>query len=165
MLKWLMIFLLSSFIFAGNVRAQRYLVLDVSKPGGMKRVRMSVGDELCFKLKSDNKKYCGTILQMGDSMIYFKELIVPVNDIKVLYRNKSNFLTRKLSNFFLALGVGFVTLDTFNNAINSESPLVKKEAAIESGAFLVAGMLLKKIPVIRHKIGNRNSLKIIDISP
>src|SRR5687767_14298134 len=114
MLKWLMIFLLTGFLTGNSLKAQRYLVLDISKAGGLKRVKMAIGDELCYKLKTGKKKYCGTILQLGDSLIFFKETSVHVNDIKVVYRNKSNFLTRKLANFFMALGVGFVALDTFN---------------------------------------------------
>lgn len=146
--------------------AQKYLVLDVQKLNGFKRIRFSPGDEFYFRLKNDRKKRGGIISGMGDSLVIFQNSTsVNINDISRVYRNKSNFVTRKLYKFCLVMGVGFVSLDSFNNAINGETPIVKKQALLESAGFTAAGLLLKMLPVKRYHIGKRRSLKIIDISP
>ena len=145
--------------------AQKYLVMDVSKLTGFKRIRFSTGDDFRFRKKNERKKYTATIVYLTDSMIVFKDSSVKISDIAIVYRDRSNFVTRGLSRWFLGLGVGFVALDTFNNAINNESPVVKKEAVIESASFLAAGLLLKALPIKRYRMGKRRSLKIIDLSP
>ncbi|MFL5754121.1 MAG: hypothetical protein ACJ76F_11985 [Bacteroidia bacterium] len=139
--------------------------MDISRVTGFKRIKFSANDHFCFRLKNSRKKYCGTIEGLGDSLIVFKGRTVGIDEIAMVYRDRSNFVTRGLSTFFIGLGIGFVSLDSFNNFINNERPIVKQQALIESASFLAAGLLLKKLGLKRYRIGKRRSLRILDISP
>jgi hypothetical protein len=89
---------------------------------------------------------------------------VNVKNIKVVYRNNANFVTKVLGKFCFWFGIGFMGLDTFNNITNKRSPIVNEEAVGEGACFVAAGVIFKQMMKHRYRIGKRRAVKIIDLS-
>jgi hypothetical protein len=146
-------------------KAQKILVLDVNRLGMFNRHRFTAGDQLCFKLKDGVKRHYATITGFGDSMIIAGGYTIPIKDIRIVYYDKSNFLTRMLSKAGIIYGIGFPGLDIFNNIINEEPQIIKKEALLEGACFTFSGLVLRRMMLRKYHLNSRNSLKIIDITP
>lgn len=148
-----------------NCIAQQFLALDVSRVIGFKRIKYYVGDEITFKLKDSNKKHRGKIISFGDSLFQLEnKTFVNIGNIKSIHRNNANFVTNGLGRFCLIFGPGFLGLDTFNNLINKRKPLINDMAVKEGAAFVGGGLILKNMMKRRYKIGERKSIKIVDLS-
>ncbi|MGZ4056533.1 MAG: hypothetical protein ACXVPU_09795 [Bacteroidia bacterium] len=153
------IILFSLLLFSCN--AQKYLALDSYKITGFKRIYFHEGDNICFRIKGDNIKYKAEILQINDSTIILKDRNVPINIVDAIYRDRSNFLTRSFSKVFIWGGLGFVFLDTFNNAITQSETIVDKRAVIAGGSLVAAGFIIKMFAIKKYKIGNKRMLKVL----
>ncbi len=160
------LFLLISFVALFETgHAQKILILDVNRWGMFNRHRFTSGDQICFKLKDGVKRHYATITGFGDSIIIAGNYYIPLNDIRIVYYDKSNFLTRMLSKAGIIYGIGFPGLDIFNNLINKEPQIIKKEALLEGACFTLSGLVLRRVMLRKYHLNARNSLKIIDITP
>ena len=143
---------------------QQFVALDVTKVNGFKRIKYYIGDEIRYKNAENNRRYKGKIVALSDSLIVFEnKTVVNIKDIKVVYRDNANFVTRSLARFCLVFGPGFLGLDTFNNLINRRKPIVNDLAIQEGAAFVGAGLILDNMMKKRYKIGKRRSIKIMDL--
>lgn len=93
-----------------------------------------------------------------------KNEIVRIQDVSCIIVDKSNFITRSIPNFLMGMGAGFITLDSFNNLMNEDYPVIKKQILIEGATFVVCGWILLRFSKEKHRISSRCTLKIIDIS-
>ncbi len=143
---------------------QRFVAMDVSRIIGFKRIKYYIGDDIRYKDAETNKRYKGKIVALSDSLIFFEnKSFVNIKDIKVVYRDNANFVTRGLGRFCLLFGPGFLGLDTFNNIINKRKPIINDLAVQEGAAFVGAGLILDNMMKRRYKIGKRRSIKIMDL--
>ncbi|MDP2388439.1 MAG: hypothetical protein Q8M29_18845 [Bacteroidota bacterium] len=151
--------------FSGiNCYGQRFIAMDVSKVTGFKRIKYYIGDDIRYKTVETNKRYKGNIVALSDSLIFFEnKTVVNIKDIKVVYRDNANFVTRGLARFCFVFGPGFLGLDTFNNLINKRKPIINDLAVQEGAAFIGAGLILDNMMKRRYKIGKRRSIKIMDL--
>lgn len=157
----MILFLLSS---GSYCYGQRFVAMDVSRITGFKRIKYYIGDDIRYKTIETNKRYKGKIVALSDSLIFFEnKSFVNIKDIKVVYRDNANFVTRGLGRFFLIFGPGFLGLDTFNNLINKRKPIINDLAVQEGAAFTGAGLILDNMMKRRYKIGKRRSIKIMDL--
>ena len=157
----ILVFLL---FMAGQVFAQRFVALDVSRINGFKRIKYYVGDDISFKSGVTHNRYKGKITALSDSLIFFgNNNYVNVSEISIIYRDNGTFVNKGLGKFLMVFGIGFISLDTFNNLINNRRPLVNdlavKEGAIASGSGVLLYSMLKK----RYKMGKKRSVKIMDL--
>jgi hypothetical protein len=89
--------------------------------------------------------------------------IVRFNHFKsIQLHNGSNHLYRLFSSFFYTGGVLFVGLDTFNNFINKDNPVVNQTAVFASASLIVVGFIIKQLSIKRVRVNSRKSLRIID---
>lgn len=158
-----LLFLLLLFMTNASV-AQKILVMDSYKLLGFNRIRYSEGDEISFKLNDLKEKYHGEIVAINDSVIFLKGMDVPLKMIDVVYREKGNFLTRDLSKFFMWAGLGFIILDTGNNLITKNDDVIEQRAVVAGGSLLLVGFTMKMLSIKKYRIGNRNTLKVIDVT-
>lgn len=78
--------------------------------------------------------------------------------------NRPNRITTAFSQAFLVAGLMLVTIDSFNNIINNEDEIVKPPVVIAGASLAGAGILVKLCEIRRKKIGNRNRLRVINLS-
>ena len=158
------IFLVSLFLFTNFCEAQKYLVLDSYRLLGFKRVRYAEGDLISFRLNDFKTKYSGEILAINDSVIHLKGMDVPIKTISVVYREKGNFLTKSFSKVFMWSGLGFIILDTGNNLLSKRSTVVEDRALVAGGSLIGLGLTMKLLSIKKYKIGNKHTLKVIDVT-
>lgn len=146
--------------------AQSILCLDKTGMLGFKRIKYYINDEIVFKTDTAKRRQKEKIAGFTDSLIYFEsKRTINIRDIKIIYRDNSNFVTRGLSKFLIVFGPGFIGLDTFNNLINNRKPVLNDQALIEGAISTAAGATMKIMFKRRYRIGKSKSLKIINLSP
>ena len=146
--------------------SQKILALNVYKWTGAKRIRFYEKDQLTYRVRGSRKCFTHTIVYMQDSLLMFDNgNQVATSEIDRIVINHSNFLSRSLSRFLFDVGAGFISLDIFNNFINSDAPIIKSLVVKEGAGLMAAGILLRVLPVKRYRINSHKVLKIIDTSP
>ena len=161
----LVILLLSFFLLTNSCAAQKILALDNYRLIGFKRIRFKEGDIINFRLNDLKQKYTGEILHITDSTIILKGMDVPVNTIGMVYRGRGNFLTKSFAKAFIWAGLGFIILDTGNNLITHSSTIIDERAVIAGSSLMLVGGIMKLVEIKKYKIGNKHTLKIIDVTP
>ena len=142
--------------------AQNVIVLHVSHwYGSTGRVVIREGDELCFKLKGDPGKYCDVIQCIADTVIQFDSFTLNLKDLRLLYVDQSNFLTRQFSKFLMWGGLGYAGLDIINNTTNGTQPIFQERTLKAAGALFVSGWLIRKAFQRRYHIGKRCTIWVI----
>ncbi len=157
----ILIFLI--FIFGSELSAQRYLAVDLYRLGTFKRFSIYEGSMMKFKLKENHRMQKNKLVALKDSTLFFEDgTMVPVSDIKCVVVNRSHVLLQVLRRVLVIAGVGFIGLDTFNNAINGESPVFKEQVLTIGGSLFLAGQLLKLTETKRVRPGRNKRIHIID---
>lgn len=158
------IILVSLFLFTTICEAQKYLVLDSYRLVGFKRVRYAEGDQISFRLSGFKTKYSGEILAINDSLIHLKGMDVAIKTIDRVYRERGNFLTQSFSKVFMWSGIGFIILDTGNNLLSKRTKVVDERALVVGGSLIGLGLTIKLLSIKKYKIGNKHTLKVIDVT-
>jgi hypothetical protein len=164
MRKFLLLFI-SFNLLAGFCFGQRFLALDVYGISRLKRIKFFPGDEIRFKMKNDHTLYKGEITVLGDSSFDIEGMNVPLKIVTRIYVDKGNFLTKDIASFLFDAGVGFIILNTLNNALNNITPILDKRAVIIGGSLALAGEAMRLSAKKRYRIGENRQLKIIDTNP
>ena len=155
--------------FSVSSFAQKILTLYIFRPAHVKQISFYVKDKITLKLKSDKKRYNGTVVAIGDSNLVIANKrssdTIAINQIRMIILNHSNFLTKSFSNVFPEAGVLVMGLDVVNNLLNHESQIVKPGVVKVGVSLIGAGIFIKLLEKRRHKIGKRKILKVIDLSP
>lgn len=160
----ILILFLPIFLITTVCDAQKFLVLDSYRLIGFKRIRYTEGDEISFRMNDYKKKYTGEIYGINDSTIRLKGMDVPIKMIDVVYRERGNFLTKSFSKVFIWAGLGFIIVDTGNNLITKRENVIEERAVVAGGSLMLLGLTMKILSIKKYKLGNRNSLKVIDVS-
>ena len=143
--------------------SQKILEIDIVKFNHFKSIQLFNGSYIEYKLKGESKYRINKMVNMKDSLIIFdNDSSIALSEIKAIKLRDANYLYRLFSSFFYTGGVLFVGLDTFNNLINHDTPLVNQTAVIASAALISAGFIVKQLSIKRVRINNRKSLRIID---
>lgn len=146
-----------------NCNSQTYLVFD--KPGIVKRFRFYPGDLIKFKY-NDNEIIEGSISKLDPKSLEIDQYAVyQIDSITHLYMNKQGAGAKTrgvLSTVLLTAGIGYLSIDAFNNAINgrqvfTEGTLIFSSVAIASGLFLK--LFQKRV----YRIKNNRRLFVIDM--
>ena len=154
------------FFLSGTIQfafSQKFLALDVYKLGEMKRIRFYEKDQLTFRFRDGRKFFTHTIVRFEDSTIIFDaKLELTVSEIECIRVDRSTFVTHGLSHFLTDIGIGFIVLDSFNNLLNKEAPVVKTQTLKEGIPLIISGLIIKRMMIRKYRIGERRKLKIID---
>ena len=155
----LIIFLLfiSSVYFSQDI-----LEIDIVRFNHFKPIQLHNNSLLEYKLKGEHKYRVQKMVVIKDSLIVFdNDSSIRLSNIKSIKLRDGNHLYRLFSSFFYTGGVLFVGLDTFNNFINHDTPLVNQTALIASASLITAGFLIKQLSIKRIRISKRKSLRVI----
>jgi hypothetical protein len=143
--------------------AQEKLVLHITHPSGRTtRVVYQDGDEFKFRVKNSPSPYTCTLVRICDSILYLdNNFSVELRDLDKIYVDHANFLTRKLSKFFIYLGLGYPALDALNNGFNQFHPIIDQTTLIAGGVCVVSGLVMKVAFRRKYKVGPKCTLWII----
>jgi len=149
--------LLSSFVFS-----QKSLQLIYSRFGKVKKTEFFINDQLEYKLKGKRLFRENKIVNLQDSLILFEnDSVIKLSEIKVIRVHRGGHLLTTMQEVFIIGGIGFIGLNTANNAINGTSPLIDNRAVYVSGALVGAGLLIRLISTHHIHINKNKSLKIV----
>ncbi|MCW3078254.1 MAG: hypothetical protein JWO32_2863 [Bacteroidetes bacterium] len=118
--------------------------------GNVKKYEIYVDDELEYKLKGHLFYHSNKIANLQDSVIVFEnDSVIRLNQIKAIRIHTGGHLGKTFQELFFIAGIGFIALNTTNNAINDSSPLIDDRAVYISGA-LVGTSILMRVLLTRH---------------
>ena len=160
-MKWILVFIFALCSFVSS--AQKILEIDIVRFNHFKPIQLHNGSYLEYKLKGEHKYRINKMVNMKDSLIIFdNDSSIILSEIKSIKLRDANHLYRLFGNFFYTGGVLFIGLDTFNNFINKDNPLVNQTAVIASVGLIAAGFIIKQLSIKRVRISKHKTLRIID---
>jgi hypothetical protein len=144
---------------------QKILEIDIVRLNHFKKIQLFSNSYIEYKLKGEHRYRINKMVSMKDSLVIFdNDSSIVLSNIKAIKLRNAKYLYRLFSSFFYTGGVLFVGLDTFNNLINNDTPLINQTAVIASAALISAGVIVKQLSIKRIRINSRKSLRIIDIN-
>jgi hypothetical protein len=149
------------FILCITLKCYSQQSLQIISGQSGKKYEVFVKEKLHYKLKGDLFYKINTISGIRDSLLVFtNDSVIKLNAIKRIKLPSDNHLLNTFQKFFITAGIGFIALNTTNNAINDISPVLDKRAVYISGALLGTGVIMKLLSTRRFKIGKRNVLRV-----
>jgi hypothetical protein len=159
-----MLLVVASIICRTSGFSQHALQIITEHFGKVKKYEVFKNELLDYKLKGDLFYRRNKIVNLADSVIVLSnDSLVRLNDIKAVRIQRGGHLAKTFQEFFLFAGIGFLSLNTANNAINGTEPLVDKRAVYISGALIGTSVLLKilcskHLRVNKHTVFKINSV-------
>lgn len=128
----------------------------------MKNLKFYEGDAIHLQVKNHPpvSDIEGILTRIGDSSIIIDDMyLIPIKDITAVY--KERFWPRIAVPVLFIAGIGYVTLEAFNRAINKEAPVVTKETAIIGSSLVTGGLLLIPLRNRRIEVGDNWRVKTL----
>lgn len=161
-MKWLPVIIVL-IIATGQGLSQKILEIDIVRFNKLKRIQLFNNSLLEYKLKGEHRYRIHKITDLRDSSILFSnDSVISLSRIKAIKLRNGNHLYPLFSGFFYTGGVLFVGLDTFNNAINGETPVIKPVAVYVSAGLIATGFIIKQLSIKRIRINKRKTLRILE---
>ena len=149
-------------LFSSVLFPQKSLQLIYNRFGKVKKFEFFINDKFEYKLKGKKTFRENKIVNLQDSLIVFEnDSVIKLSQIHAIRVHRGGHLLRTIQEFFIIGGIGFIGLNTVNNAINGTSPLIDNRAVYISGALVGTGLLIRLISTHRIHINKNKSLKII----
>lgn len=165
-MKYLSYLVLFFVLTTGFMKAQSQSLLRVTymRFGSPKIFDVLNNEMLEFKLKGERHFNKDKVIKLQDSTILFENYTeVKLDQIQALRLRKNNYHIKVFQTIFFMGGVGFVTLNTVNNAITDTSPIFNEKAAYISAALLATGFLIREMGIVRIRMNKNKDMKIINI--
>jgi len=149
--------------FSLGLQSQGFLRISVSRLGSVRSYEVPTGEMLSYKLKGDLVYRKDRVIGMQDSSIMFENFKeIKLSQIKALRLNKNVHLASTFQTVFLWGAIGFVSLNTLNNAITETSPVFNEKAVYISAGLLAASLITRELNLIRVRAKHAD-LKILII--
>jgi hypothetical protein len=146
--------------------SNRFMSLDIKKPGTIKRIKFYENDKIIFKVKTYRGRFKGMITNLTDTTLTLDNItVVSYKDIAKVLVDNNNSLTKVARAFLMTAGGGYIALDIVNNLITSTSPVINPRTIIIGAALVVIGQSIKWLSVKHYKIDKNHRIKYIDDNP
>lgn len=160
--KILSFFLLLSLI-AGNVNAQKYMVVSNAR----KQIYYKSGEIIRYKLKTEDHFRKSAIISVTDTAMKIKNYIIGYDEIdKIDIRGKSTgtFNWSRLGGYMQIAGIAYIAIDQFNKTVVQGNPWEFESDVWITGAIIFAGgTILRIIDPRKVKIGTKYKIKYLII--
>ncbi|AEI50715.1 hypothetical protein [Runella slithyformis] len=152
----------------------RYLVLDVYRPGQIRRHRFYAGDELVFKIKGQRKMIRENITSVSDSSFTFTQFNEILNEHihtevrlsnvrKIRIYRRIPWVTQGAYMLPVAGGI-FLISDTFIYQGGLEFGIqFTPESALIGGGIASLGFLCKRLSFPTYHVGGRHRLHVLRV--
>jgi hypothetical protein len=142
--------------------AQTHFEITKAKLGRIKIHRIFTGETFRYKKKNDLFFRRQTIVHMQDSLLVFKNQgSVNIYDLKKVGIERNVHLLETTEKFFIMCGVGFFALNTVNNVITDNPPVINWTAAAIGGALVGFSQVFQLMQINRVRITKNTNLKIV----
>lgn len=153
-------------IFLGSVlkiQAQVHLEIKKLKHHSIVTYSVFTGQQVYFKTTSGSKFYARTVIGFNDSLLVFADnTAIAFQSISKLKLGADGQLCRTFRKFFVRLGIAFAVLNTTNQAITGNEPIIQPLAFAVGGGLVTVGLLFKTFEYRRIKIKSDTEFKVID---
>ena len=145
--------------------SQTFLRVSNSHLNSSKTYDIFINEILEYKLKGDLMFHKAKLIALSDSTLVFNDNIeVKWSQLKAMRVNLNNHLIAPLSFIFLVGGIGFLPLNTLNNVIIGDEPILSLNAAYVSASLIAASYLVKSLGRKRIRIKNSTYLKVLTLN-
>ncbi|MBA3662803.1 MAG: hypothetical protein H0W61_01155 [Bacteroidetes bacterium] len=142
---------------------QKTLQVLVTRFGKIKKFEFYTNDMLEYKLKGRFFYRTDKIVNMSDSLLVFaNDSVVKLNQIKAVRIHKGGHFAKTMQEVFFIGGIGFLALNTANNAINNTSPVVDNRAVYIAGALVGTSLIIRFLSTRHVRFSGKNMLRVID---
>lgn len=156
--------LIVKMFFCTSLFGQTFLRISYDKFGETRSYDVFKGELFEYKLKGQRFYTVKKIIHMQDSIILFDDNSeLYLSQLKRIRLRKHNHLVNTFESAFYIAGVGFFSLNTVNNVILSETPIIDQRAALISLGLVATGLGMRELDLKRIRINSIKSLKIISI--
>jgi hypothetical protein len=146
---WIIFYL---FLAGLNLSAQNIFVLE--RPGTIKNYKFYSGDKIKIRTISNDTVISGLISLIYDnSIIIDNKNEIMTGNIAAIYRNRWGYSFLQYLSLFA--GIAYVSINTLNGLINSDTPIVPTETLIISGSMIAFGIALSPLTTRKYKIDNQ----------
>lgn len=153
------------FFFTCNIQSQNFLRITNQGFNGQKTYDVYINELLEYKLKGQITFHKTRLIALSDSTLVFTDNIeVKWSQLKALRVNLNNHLIAPLSFILLVGGIAFLPLNTLNNVIIGDEPVLSANAAYVSAALVTASFLVKGLGRKRIRIKNSTYLKVLTLN-
>ena len=155
------IFFLTFFVFIDSIYSQKYL--ELRKASKLKSYTFYPGENIRFKLFSDDTFSSGTITGIGDSTLNFNNIKVPVSRIEVIdIRDKTSNRNKAFGLLISGGSMAYFVLDFINLSLVQKAnykDVFNRKTLINSLIGVGVGASLKFF--VKRKYFKRNKLNRI----
>jgi hypothetical protein len=151
------------FVVTLNLQAQRRL--EIVKEGLFhpRFYTLVEGETLHFKLRGSGHFQHQKIVLLADSFLILKsgaEFLY--TDFKRIRLDRERHLLGTFQQFFFGMGIGFFPLNTFNQAITGNRPIIEQSAALVSVACLAVSVVLREFGFKRLRINRQTHFRMLN---
>ena len=152
-------FLMMLCSFLHNGQAQSLLVVEKLN-ADVKNLKFKTGDRIILK-SNKNEKIHGYITKIEDSTLTINYRSVPFKEISAIYSER--VILRVLYSVGIRSSGAYIVVDSFNNLINNESPVIKTASLKASGIMMGIGLLSGAFKYKKHLVGkDKWRLKVLN---
>jgi hypothetical protein len=160
----LLVFVLIILFFCNSLSSQTFLRISYEGLTGTKVYEVFKDELFEFRLKGKNNYIKKKIVHMQDSIIVFDDnSVIFLSQLKNIRLRMHNHLVNTFQAAFLVAGIGFISLNTVNNIIAGETPVVDEQAVWISLALVGTSFLVRELGIKRIHLNDKKTLKIISI--
>jgi hypothetical protein len=160
-------FTLFLFLFIFNPIGSAQKRLDIIKHGivRMQIYSLGEGDILYYKLRRSGSYQHAKIMAISDSILILAgDYMINYRDIRKIRIDRHRHLLGSFKTVFFGLGFGFFPLNTLNQVITGNEPIIQPLALEISAALLAGAMVLREFGFKRLRHNKRVTFKFMDLN-
>ncbi len=149
----------------GICRSQSHFEITKTSLGHIKVHRIYTGENFKYKKNGDLFFRRERVVHMQDSLLIFmNERSVNIHNLKKVGIERNIHLLQTVENYFIILGVGFFGLNTLNNVITDNPPIINWTAAAIGGALVGFSQVFQIMQTKRVKITKNTSIRVVNFN-
>ncbi len=151
--------------FAVTCRSQDHFEITKTTLGHIKVHRIYTGEQFRYKLKGQLFFHRDRLVHMQDSLLIFaNDRSINIHNLKKVGIERNIHLLETTEKYFIILGIGFFALNTVNNVITDNPPIINWTAAAIGGALVTFSQVFQVMQIKRVRIAKNTSLRIVNFN-
>lgn len=158
------VFLLVFLVTIHALSSQTYLRIDKVRFGKVKTFDIYVNDFLDFKIRGEHHFQKARVRAFSDSTIVFSnDKEFKLDQIKCIRVDLQHRIIKPFTFLFIAGGIAFLPLNSFNNMLVGTEPVFSEKAAYISAGLIATGLIIRQMGIRRIRINKNTDLKVLTL--
>ena len=156
--------IISAFLFTLNCFGQDKF-LAIERPGHIKRIKFSIGEEIRIRIKGDDFYTTQKIEELYDSTVVLNGKYIALGDIESFKYKSENILVRNLAKKFPVASVlllGISALNSTSRIDDEDNAVITRGSWIAASSLMFVGLIGNVMMRKTIKIKRNKRLMIID---